>query len=365
MEEIMNETWNYAVKLWLEFWGSLAPARAYPIPEKEIVSPEYTFTVSPITQAKYLRVHPNQFAVSISPFGKVQNMTGGINHPLSAGKYIIHFIDKRNRKEELPKITETTLDGARITLAAIITYRVIDPIKALESEKPVETLYAFIQSDLKDYIRSHQYDDLVGNGSSPIIDSSQLGRYIKQQHSSRHQISKVFAIIDIAFQEKEGDPRIVELRKNFQVQQKEKLAETALFKQNQELEIKLTEQEAEVKRIKAEAEVREKNILQKLKMQELDLQKARNELQLRQDKWLGALEVFERMLSTPYPRDQREINLIKELLDELREMASPPARPAADKPAADSLNAGTRKIDDKIDSLTKTILSLLDRKKPG
>jgi hypothetical protein len=204
----------------------------------------------------------------------------------------------------------------------------------------------------------------VGNGNNPIIDTSQIALYIKEQHSSRHQISKVFVIRDIAFQEKEGDPKIVELRKNFQVQQREKLAETVLFKQKQELEIKVAEQESDIKRIKAEAEVREKDILQKMKIQQLDLQKARNELQLRQDKWLGALEVFEQMLSTPYPRDQREIELIRELLTELREMASAGAQPEAEKQKSTGAEAGTKKIDDKIDSLTKTLLNLLDRKKP-
>lgn len=360
----LKELWNLAVRLWLEFWGRLWQAKAFPIPEKEIISSEYTFSVSSLTRAKYLRIHPNQYAVSISPVGRMQNMRGGINYPLSPGRYIIHYIDKRNRKEGLPKITETTQDGAKITLAVIITYRVTDPIKALETEKPVETLYSFIQSDLKDYIRSHQYDELVGNGINPIIDSNQVALYIKQQHSSRHQISKVFAIIDIAFQEKEGDPKIVELRKNFQVQQREKLAETALFKQKQELEIKVAEQESDIKRIKAEAEVRENNILQKMKMQEIDLQKARNELQLRQDKWVGALEVFERMLSTPYPRDQREIDLIRELLNELRVMASAGAESELEKQKPISAEMGTKKVDDKIDSLTKTLLNLLDRKKP-
>jgi hypothetical protein len=70
-------------------------------------------------------------------------------------------------------------------------------------EKPVETLLAFINSDLKEFIRSHNYDDIVGDKNERTIEWLAL-----TLHQGSHNTSpdfKTFFIADIVVKEKIGD----------------------------------------------------------------------------------------------------------------------------------------------------------------
>lgn len=359
----MQKAWNDLVKLWLEYWGRRRSPLLFSFPENEVMTPEGTFRVSIWTQAIYLNLHPTLYAVAISPDGTPQKLKGGYNFPLAPGLHVIHFIDKRDRKGHIPKTSETTQDGAIISLELIITYRVSDPIKLLEIEQPVVTIFSFIQSDLKEYIRTHRYDEIFGSGDGQSIDSDKLVQYIKQRHVERHQVARVFAVTNVAVEAREGDPKLTEIRKNFQVQQKQNIASTELLKQNQELDRKVAAQEAEIKRINAQAEVVQQEILQKMKLQQVELENSRRALTLQQEKWSRAMDALSQALSTPnFQRDPREIEVIGQIVNQLKELTGQGLDGTAQIQKSDSREAGNRKNDENIDSLTERLLNMLNRK---
>src|SRR5512138_1180655 len=123
--------WNEFGKLWLETWGRGRPTPRYPFPENEIATPGTTMRVSSLWNAVYINLHPTHYAVAIAPDGTVVKLKGGYN-PLSGGQYILHYVDKKNRVAVIPRVSETTLDGSQVSLELVITYHVIDPVKALE-----------------------------------------------------------------------------------------------------------------------------------------------------------------------------------------------------------------------------------------
>jgi hypothetical protein len=357
--------WKEIVRWWLEFWGRKQSPKVYSFPENEVVTSESSFSIPFWAQAKYLNLHPTLYAVAISPDGKLQNLRGGYNFPLLPGRYIMHYVDKRDRIGAIPKTSETTQDGANISLELIITYRVSDPIKLFEIQQPVDILLSLIRSDLMEFIRIHRYDEVVGSNDGQTIDSSRVARYIKEQHNSRYQISRVFTLMNVVVVEKVGDPKLIVIRKNFQVQQKQNVADSELLKQNQELEKKVAFQEAEIKSIKAQADVTQQNILQKMKLQEIELEKARNDLQWRQEKWSRAMDAISQTLTTPnYQRDQRELELIGQIMNELKLLTGQGVDSGADGQKNTLSEAVNKKSGNKIDTLTDTLLSLLNRKKP-
>jgi len=359
------EFWNDIVRLWLDFWGRRRSPQIYPFPENEVVTPEDSFRVSFWAQAKYLNLHPTLYAIAISPDGTPQNLKGGYNFPLPSGRYIIHYVDKRDRKGVIPKTSETTQDGANISLELIITYRVSDPIKLLEIQQPVPTVFSLIQSDLKEFIRTHRYDEIFGNSDGQSIDSALLVQYIKQRHVDRHQVSRVIAITNVAVENKEGDPKLTEIRKNFQVEQKQNFASTELLKQKQDLERKVASQDAEIKRINAQAEVTQQDILQKMKLQQIELDNARQALALQQAKWARAMDAVSQTLATPnFQRDPREIEVIGQIVNQLKALSNQGIDSGTHAQKVDSSETDNKNSGDNIDSLTDKLLSLLKRKKP-
>ena len=359
----MSTLLNEFGRIWLESRGRNRQAPSYSFPDNEIVTSGVVLQVSSLWNAIYLNLHPTLYAVAISPDGRIMNLRGGYN-PLLPGRYILHYVDRQNRVFAIPKISETTLDGSQVSLEIVITYRVIDPIKALEVQRSVNTLFVFVQSDLKEFIRSHSYDEIVGGIDGRMVDNSLVARYIKDQHASRHQMSKLFFIADIVVGEKVGDPKLTEIRGNFQIEHRQNVADSELNKQNQDLQRIVASQEAEIKRIKTQSDADLQEIRQKMELQKIELEWARGELQFRQGKMERAMNAITQALSAPtYPRDPREIEIIKELLGELS--GTPSAGPHGvvgqeEQPASRSTRASNT---ERIDTLTDTLLSWLNRKR--
>ena len=350
-------------KVVLESNGRTRTASRYPFQNNEIVTEGFPLAVSSFWEAVYLNLHPTHYAVAVGPDGRVMNLRGGYNR-LSPGRYILHFVDKQNRVNVVPLTAETTFDGSQVALELVITYRVIDSIKALEVQHAVNTLLRFIQSDLKEFIRSHRYDEIVGDLEGRKIDNERIAYYIKDQHANRHQMSKLFFIADIVVQQKIGDPRVTEIRENFQIKQRQNFAETELLKQNQELQKKVAAQEALIKQIQAESEATQQEIRQKMDLQKIELEKVRTEFHFRQERWKRAMDAIAQAFSTQtYPRDPREVEIIRELLGEMGGYSNQSSQPVPvpeealpDSPAGNS-------NPEKIDTLTNTLLSWLDRRR--
>ena len=360
----MNRFMNGLGKDLLELQGRNRPTERYPFSDTEILSPGVALQVSPLWNATYLNLHPTHYAVAIAPDGRVMNLKGGYNFPLIPGRYTLHHIDKQNRVLTMPRISETTRDGAQVSLDLIITYRVIDPVRALEVQKPVDTLMAFINSDLKEFIRSRNYDEIVGDNNSRTIDNELVSRHIKAQHASRHQMSRLFFIADVVVDEKIGDPKLTEIRENFQVQQRKDIANGELTKLNQELAKKNAAQEAEIRQIKAQSEADQQEIQQKMKMQSLEFERARAELQYRQETMMQAMNAIGQALSaSTYPLDAHAMEIILNIISEFRGQPNAEMIPdVSRKDPTASQHLGTFNME-RVGTLTETLLNWLNYKR--
>lgn len=89
-----------------------------------------------------------------------------------------------------------------------------------------------------------------------------------------------------------------------------------------ELEKKVALQEAEIKRIKMQSDVDQQEMYQKIEQQNRELEKARVDLQFRQDRMQRALDAVTRAFSSSYPKDPREVEIISQLLHELSQSTS-------------------------------------------
>ncbi|HJS17735.1 MAG TPA: SPFH domain-containing protein [Anaerolineales bacterium] len=349
----MSSLLNDIGKWWLEFRGRKKKANRYPFPEKEIVSVPYPRNVSVLWNATYLNLHPTHYAVAIGPDGRLTNLKGGY-YPLPPGQYTIHYIDKQNRLMNIPRTGETTYDGFQVGLELVITYRVIDPVKALEVQQAVETLLGFIQSDLKEFIRSHKYDEIMGDLTGSKLDDEQIIRYIKGQHASRHMMSRLFLVADVVVREKIGDPKITAIREKYQINQRQFAAQSEIQRQNQELEQKVASQEATIKKIKAESEVNQQRITQEMEMQKIELEKARAEFKFKQEQWTRAMDAIAQAFSSQtYPWDPKESEIIRDLLSAMS--GHPVQIPGAPAGSDGTSNKGN------IDELTTILLNLRKR----
>ncbi len=375
----MCEIWNYFIRVWLEFRGRRNLAEPYSFLSNEIIAPGVVFHVPFIFPGIYLNLHPTLYAVCIFPDGRIQIINGGLNIPFRSGNYVVHFIDKTDRQSELLNISENTLDAARIMLAVQIIYRVSNPIKAFDIQKPVETLFSQVQADLKEYVRTRLYEDLIGNDDSMLIDSGLVAKYIKQQHANRFPLSQVFTIVDVIVQEKEGDPVFIEKRKNYKSQMVDGEAKIKI----QELNKKIGSQDAEMEQLryqykavleqqKATADVQQNAIRQKIPIQELEIQKLQDEWQQKQDawrqkqqKWMRSMDAIDSAFKSqsPYLREEAE-GLISAIVNELSGLAQSADEMNTPIGQSDAKSDPPKSNGDKLDTLTDRLFSLLDRRKP-
>jgi regulator of protease activity HflC (stomatin/prohibitin superfamily) len=350
MRSFLNDFGKY----WLERQGRKRSALRYPFRDDEIVSQAYLMRVSSWFNAYYLNLHPSHYAIAITPAGRLINVRGGYN-ALLPGRYILHYVDRQNRVSVIPRVTETTLDGAQVSLELVITYQVVDPFLALEVQQPLETFFVFIQSDLREFIRTHKYDEIVGDTVGHAVNTNLVAQYIRDQHRTREQMSKLFKILEVVVEEKTGDPKLTEIRGKFEAKQRQNVADSELLRQNQDLERRVASQDAEIQRIKAKADATEQEIRQKMDLQSIELEKARAELDFRQKKMMRAMDAIAQAFAAPtYPRDPREVEIIKELLGALG---------GTQNGSGNGQDQSKPQSTDRIDTLTNTLLNWLDRKR--
>lgn len=370
----MDDIFDNLSRMWIRYQGRRYSVETYNFQENKVVSEPFIFYVSYLLQGIYLNLHPTLYAVCIFSDGKRQRFDeGGVIMPFPPGKATLHYVDRTVRQGEPIKVTENTKDAAKVTIAVTITYRVSDPIKVFEIQQPVETLMSRIQADLKEYIRIHQYEELISNGNLQVIDSELVAKYIRLQHSNRYPLSKVFTLIDVSVQEKEGDPVFIEKLKSLKSQVFDGESKIKI----QELNQKITTQEAEMQKIqnrykseldqqRAQADMQ----IQKMRSeQDLELQRLRNEMQQNQDaweqkqkKWLRSMEVIDSAVKSPYFREME--GAVSAVVNELKRSAGVDVEPEVLDSKLHENGSSARSSDENLDTLTDRLRSLLDRRSP-
>lgn len=329
---------------WLEYWGKRRPPNLVSFPERNIIVSGERRRVWSIFRAAFFNADPNAYIVLTSPEGDLITVKGGYNR-LEPGSYLQNYVDKHIRTDTLPEIAETTLDGAKISMSLAISYSVRDPIKAMSLDNPINTLFSHVQLDAREFIKKHLHDDIVGRESTLESDQDGFTQYIIQQHNKHHNVARVFTIIEIAVQ-RQGDPKLLDIR----LQDRQNTAILELDHKIQGLEQQIAEKEAEVRKIKAQADI--------------EIQKIRNELEKERSAWqhqqvldMSISHVLEKMLSIPgyHPNTQELTLLYNRFSQDASELSSPD----------DATGKIPSEIPEQADPLTKTLLTLLNRRKPN
>ncbi len=162
------------------------------------------------TSGFYLPLPSNTFGVITNPDGTSRNMEGG-TYEVPPGLYSLEYVDKHERLDFTSPISEITTDGEKITIKVVFRYRVVDPLVALRIENPVETLIEQIEADGAQYIRTHDYTNIV-SGFKSQGDSS-LSSFFLQRHNQRYPLSKALIITGIELKDFAGDAEFVRQRR--------------------------------------------------------------------------------------------------------------------------------------------------------
>ncbi len=350
-------------KVWLEWVGRQKPASKYTFKENEIVSPGYSRDVSDLWKATYLRLHPTHYAVAISPDGRKILLQGGYNI-LAPGLYNLHYIDKQDRVNHLPKVSETTSDGYQVAMVLAITYRVQDPLRALDVQNAVDTLLGFIQSDLKEFIRNHIYDEIMGEPNGHRAGNEAVINYIKDQHTTRHNLHRLFFLADVVVEEKTGDPRVMQQRERSQTSQREIAAQKVLQDMNQELREKVARQEADLQRIRNSSEVERQRSNQEIERQRLEIEQIRLEFQNRQEQWMRAIDAISQAVASPtFSRDPQVVRVVQQLLFSMGVSAPQPSEAGTTTESRPVEKPAQTPNTDEMDALTSNLLGLINRKR--
>lgn len=352
---MMQENNRSLCRRWIEYWGQRRSPDLVSFPERNIVISGDRRRVNWICRATYFNPDPNVYLVLTTSDGDFISAKGGYNQ-LEPGSYLENYVDKRIRANALPEITETTLDGAEISVGLSVSYYVQEPIKAMRLNDPINTLFSHIQIDAREFIKKHPHDEIIGQENTVESDQDGLTQHIIQQHNKHHDVARVFTIVGIAVQRR-GDPKLLGIR----LQDRENTAKMELDNKIQGLEQQIAEKEAEVRKTKAQADME----IQKIESQtHAEIQKIKNELDRERRAWqhqqeldMSISHVLEKMLSIPgYRPNAQELTLLyKRFSQDAIESSSPEASP----------EKIPNEIPEQADPLTKTLLTLLNRRKPN
>jgi hypothetical protein len=235
------------VRVIIQEQGKRRPPQPVNFAENEIVTRGDNIRIREWASAYYFNANPNAHIVLTAPDGSLLLVSGGYNR-LEPGLYLQNFVDKRTRTATLKEITDTTLDGAKVSITLTMSYTVSDPIKALKSEHPVDIFYSLIQAYALQFIKEHTHDEIMGITTSKDADRDAISRFISLQYNSHHNPSKVFSINEIV-SKRQGDPKLAEIRRKG----KENSTELEFEQQLLDLRQQVAKKDIEIQKIKAEA----------------------------------------------------------------------------------------------------------------
>jgi hypothetical protein len=355
-----------------------------------------------LTSGFFLALPPNAYGVVISPDGKSHNMEGGV-HEAPPGLYKLQYVDKHERLDFTAPTSEMTTDGEKLTLKVIVRYRVVDPITALQIERPVETLIEHIEADVAQYIRTHDHTDIAD--SSENHTGSKLLSFFIQRHNRRLPLSKAISITGIELKEFNGDNEYVQMRRKARIEERKNKFEKEQVEYQQELgvlkaqykadneksmalhtaelekkeaehraemEKKAVTHRSEIEKREAEHRKEKEEILHQVHIREIELDDRRKHLQRRENEFAKAIDAISATISSGYPMNANIIKTMTDLVAALKEEVNSGPNPAPEPEAAENkppkserqpASAASPAGSDKVEKLTNTLLNLLNPKK--
>ncbi len=320
------------------------------------------------TSGFYLALPANAFGVVTTPDGVSVNMEGGL-HEAPPGLYKLQYVDRHERLETLPPVSEMSTDGEKITLTVILRYQVIDPIMALGIDTPIETLLQHVETDVAQYIRTHAHTDIAD--SSGHHEDSTLLAFFTQRHSRRLPLSNAFAITGIEIKDFTGDDEYLEMRRKASMDLTKSRFEKEQAVFQQEVAKLKTAHKAEIEKLEAEHQKEKQGILDEIALREIDVNNKRAQMQWLSSGFNEILDALSRQVASGGTINPTMMKAMMDLFAAYKEeidgggQAASPTRPVppargeqAPRPTPPS-GAGS----DKVEKLKNTFLNLLNPKK--
>lgn len=354
-------------------------------PARDIRISAFHWSVLCGVYAFYLPLPPNVFAVVTFPDGTNRNMSGGI-YEAQPGLYKLCYIDKKERELISAAGRNITTSGEKISLTMLVRYRVTDPIALLRINNPIRTLTNHINTGVPRYIGSRKASEIA---DSPYDPQNKLFAFFRDRLSQRHLLSKAFMITSVEIKDFAGDQEFLAImrdanrnsRQNEVIKkQEEERQELETIKnryklEKQELEAKLkritTKADAEIENIKVAYEKDKQRVLQEIKSREIDLDNKRKYWGRRDNQFVKVFEAISNTISSGNQLSPQAIKYVAELVAELKKGTYNETDTVSEQKNAksDSLSNNQKSVSnttpktEKIDSLTNTILDLLNPEK--
>ena len=330
--------------------------------------------------AFYLPMPPNAFCIVTYPNGTSQKLDGGL-HEVPHGLYKLRYVDNQEHFDFTDFIPEMTTDGEKLMLKVIFCYRVIDPLVLLKIRLPVPALIEHIQTDLAQYIRTHDHTD-IANSADPQ-NANKILAFFNQRHTNRDPLSKAIEITSVELKDFNGDKDYVEMRRNARMSERQNKIEKEQAEYQQELnrlkaqhkadnDRSAAEHKAEIENIEAGHEKEKQKILHQVRMQEIELDDKRKHWQRQYHKFAKALEAVSQTFSSGHPMNPGVMKTITDLVMALKEeVDNEPNSTSEYKPTENKSSESERRATspttptgtDKVENLTNTLLNLLNPKK--
>jgi hypothetical protein len=196
------------------------------------------FRILPLVNGYYNLQPGGTFSVATTPQGKHILLEGGYN-ALDSGHYALQYVDKRDKSFTLEGLKAKTKDNADVFLSITITYRVINPVRIVETVNPLDKLKLAAREAAASYIRGLMHREFI---NSPDINAEKsdedLAKFINSEIKKDSNTS-AFAIVRCAVLERKGDPELVRIYKTLQMQEMQNRADMEAL----ELKKKLSEQQ--------------------------------------------------------------------------------------------------------------------------
>jgi len=332
----------------------------------------------------YLALPANTYGVVVYPDGTSHNLKGGLHDEVPAGVYQVYYVDKHERTDTSAPVSEMTTDGEKLTLQVILRYRVDEPVLALSIARPVETLMEHIETDVAQYIRTHDHSDIADSSDKQ---DSKLFAFFSERHNRRKPLSDAISITGIELKDFTGDREYVEMRRKARMDERQNQIERqqaeyqqelnrlkALHKADNEkvaaehtasLEKKATEHKVEIEKMEARHQKEKQDILIQVQLQEIDLDNKRKHLQRRENEFFKAIDAISAATNTSgYPMNSNVIKVMTDLVAALKEEVENEPNSAEKKSTTEkSRTAPLASPTDKVEKLTNTLLNLLNPKK--
>ncbi|PWH11857.1 MAG: hypothetical protein DDG60_16080 [Anaerolineae bacterium] len=324
------------LKMWTEFRGRHQRLLPPQFAEHEVVSGPYPLDVN-FLGAGYVPAFPNLDAIVVSSDGERLIAKGGYIR-LAPGRYKIYYVDRQERYTVLPEVKALSQDGANIALTCGITYRVHDSLAVQNVRNPLDALFKACEAALRQVIRNHKHDELIGErveeetGGSDlkIISDDEISQNVKLQVATS-EACRAFSLHNVHVLDRQGDWRLLDLREQEAVQLRAGKRELKQIEQRAQITHKqhlLTAEQGTVTR------------------QQADNEKARREILLAAEKLAVELE---QMRQLPRFSHQENLKIIEARIEALKMLMQAQAMPGT-----------PRNIDD-LKNLVEKILSEMPR----